>query len=92
LAATAGGTAKSAVLLLLTRKSTVWLASSAGPARILVAQPVTVWGLASSATVWFAPLLNDGASLIEAMSIETLATFESAVPSLALKVKLSDPL
>ena len=39
-----------------------------------------------------APSAATGASLTEFTVISTEATFESTIPSLALKVKLSDPL
>src|SRR5262245_59147524 len=51
------------LLSFLTMKFSVWLASSAGPALIVVAQPATVWAPASSRTVWLAPLVKLGASL-----------------------------
>ena len=45
-----------------------------------------------SSAVSAEPSLATGASLTAVTVIETVATLLSAVPSLALKVKLSDPL
>src|SRR5262245_40188347 len=58
---TAGWALNSVLLSLVATKSTVW-ADSFGPAVMLIAQPMTVWAPASSFAVWFAPLVNDGAS------------------------------
>ncbi len=67
---TAGATLKSAVLVLpVTLNVTVWPASSAGPGLIAVAQPATVWAPESSRTVWFAPAVKLGASLMPVIVI-----------------------
>ena len=47
----------------VTWKETACEDSSGGPEPIPVAQPLTVCGPASSATVWSAPFVKDGASL-----------------------------
>ena len=57
-----------------------------------MAQGLTVTGPASSSTVWSGPLLKEGASLTGVTLMATVAVFESRLPSLALKVKLSAPL
>src|SRR2546426_1026541 len=64
LAAMAGGTENSAVLVVLTRKFSACPASLAGPALIAAAHPTTVWPPASSFTVWFAPFVKLGALLM----------------------------
>jgi hypothetical protein len=63
LGAIAGCVENSPVLSFETRKFTVWADSLAGPALIAVAQATLCAG-ASSATVWFAPLVKLGATLI----------------------------
>jgi hypothetical protein len=68
----------------ITLKVSVWPASSAGPALIAVAQPVTICAPASSATIWSGPTVKEGGSFTAATVIVTLATLESAVPSFAL--------
>lgn len=61
--ATAGATAKSEPLSVVTLKLTVWPASFAGPGEMSVAQAATVWAPASSSTVWSPPGVKLGASL-----------------------------
>ena len=61
-AAMAGCTANSALLSLLTAKSSACPASFAGPALTFIAQPTPVCAPQSSSTCWSAPFVNDGAS------------------------------
>src|SRR5262249_53593012 len=60
----AGPALNSAALVLLAIPTQPASAPSSGPALIAVAQPVTICAPASSSTVWFAPLVKLGASLI----------------------------
>jgi hypothetical protein len=78
---TAGWTANSALLLLVTTNETVWVPSP-GPAETAVAQGVTVCAPASSLTVGSAPLVNDGSSLTPVIVKLTVAVavFGSAAP------------
>ncbi len=56
-----GCTLNKPLLLLATIKFNAWADSSLGPAKILVANPLTLWAPASSFTVWAPPTTNDGA-------------------------------
>src|SRR5947207_1728505 len=78
-----GCAANNSALSLLTRKSSVWLASSAGPVLMLAAQPLTGWGPASSGTVWSAPLVKEGASLTGVMVIVKVWLALVSTPPLA---------
>src|ERR1700760_1596511 len=82
----AGAAANSPGLLSpVTTKSTVWPDSSAGPGEIAVANPATVCGPASSATVWFAPALKVGASLTGVtLIVMVLADGSVSTPPLAV--------
>ncbi len=92
-AATAGpATNSEGVVLPVMLKEIAWPDSSAGPAETPVAQPATVCAPASSSTVWSAPFVNDGASLMpETVTVIVPASFESTVPSLAVNVNESVP-
>ena len=50
---------------------------------MLVAQPATVCGPASSMTAWSAPFVKLGASLTALTESVTVTVFEKVVPSLA---------
>src|SRR2546427_10276841 len=66
--------------------------SSAGPGEIVLAKFGTDCGPASSFTVSFAEIKNDGASLTEFTVMLTSASSESRKPALTLNLKESSPL
>src|SRR6185503_21193023 len=78
------------LVLPVTSKATVWPDSLAGPGEMAVAQLLTVCAPASSFTVWFGPLVNDGASLTELTVTRKVLTKVStpplAVPPLSFTV------
>src|SRR5437867_2082985 len=87
-----------ALLLLLSWKVSACPLSSAGPALMAVAQPVTVCAAASSSTAWSAPLVNEGASLTApTTTVKVRAGLVSCPPLLVppasrrRKVKSADP-
>jgi hypothetical protein len=82
-AATAGATLNSAALVVLTRNWSICPASFGGPAEMPVAQFGTACAPASSATVWFAPFVKLGTSLIGLTVMATVVVPELRLPSLA---------
>ncbi len=84
LAATAGPAAKRAAFVLpVTVKPTVW-ADSPVPALIPVAQPATDAAPESSLTVWFAPLVNAGASFTPVTVMVNVWPADVLAPPLAV--------
>ena len=81
--ATAGWAEKRLALSLLTWKTTVCPASSAGPGLIPVAQPLIVRAPESSSTESSGPLTKLGGSLTDATVMETVAVALVSDPSLA---------
>src|SRR5438874_284814 len=81
-----GWAANRLLLLLVAWKATVWPAatSSGGPALMLVAQPATVCGPASSSTVWLAPLVKLGGSLTAVTAMVNVWTALVSTPPLAV--------
>ena len=71
------------LLLLVTTKVTVW-PGSFGPALIPVAQPLTVCGPESSATLWSAPLVKLGASFTAVTAIVKVCVALVSSPPLAV--------
>src|ERR1043165_7711206 len=76
----AGWVENRALLSLLTVKLSVCPDSSAGPREIAVAQFNTVCAPASSFTIWFAPLENEGGSFTEVTVIVKLCDAEVSTP------------
>ncbi len=79
----AGCTENKALLLLLTIKSTTWLASLAGPVLSAVAQPATVRIPASSFTAKLAPFVKLGASFT-AVTVTVNVFVTALTPPLAV--------
>ena len=83
----------------VTMNDSDWELSLAGPGLIPLAQPATVWGPASSATVWSLPAVKLGGSLTGwTVSIAvSVAVLNAVVPPLMLGSpvpplrRLSDP-
>src|SRR5437588_11325541 len=80
------------LVLLLTMNCTVCPDSSAGPGEIVLAKLATTCGPASSFTVSFAEMKNDGASFTEFTVMLTSASSESSALALALNLNESSPL
>src|SRR6516225_5734194 len=80
----AGADENSAALSELTRNETVCEDSFAGPGEMLVAQPATVCGPASSKTVWSAPLTKLGASFTGVTVIVNVCGALVSTPPLAV--------
>ena len=79
-----GCTANIALLSLEMMKFTVCPASSAGPAEMAVAKPLTVWAPESSSVIWLAPTVKLGASLTAGTLIVKVCTAEVSTPPLAV--------
>ena len=67
-----GCTANKALLSFVTRNVSVWPVSP-GPCEMPLAQLVTVRATPSAAVFWFAPLVNEGASLTLVIVIDAAA-------------------
>src|SRR5437588_12139759 len=80
------------LVLLLTMNCTVCPDSSAGPGEIVLAKLATTCGPASSFTVSFAEMKNDGASFTEFTVMLTSASSESSALALTLNLNESSPL
>ena len=80
------------LLLPVIRKLRTCELSLSAPAEMAVAQPGMLTAAASSRSIRLAPAVNEGASFTGSIVMSMVAGAESAVPSLALKLKLSEPL
>jgi hypothetical protein len=77
----AGWAEKRELLLFMVAKFTVWPDSLAGPDEIAVAQFGTDCAPEFCATVWSAPLVNEGASFTGLTVMLTVAVFDVVSPS-----------